>query len=61
MPLFDTHCHLDINPLWDSLDEVLERARAAGVTRVIAPANDLDSWDAVAGEFLALYDRARGR
>jgi TatD DNase family protein len=48
MTLVDTHCHLDINPLWDDLDGVLARARAAEVTRVIAPANDLASWEAVA-------------
>ncbi len=48
MELVDTHCHLDINPLWADLDRVMERARAAGVTRVIAPANDLESWETVA-------------
>ncbi len=29
--MFDTHCHLDLAPLSESVDAVLERARAAGV------------------------------
>ena len=33
--LIDTHCHLDRDPLHASVDEVLARARAAGVVRCI--------------------------
>ena len=45
--LVDTHCHLYVAPLCDDLDGVLSRSRAAGVTRVIVPGNDLESWDQV--------------
>lgn len=39
--LTDTHAHLDDPVLWDQLDTVLERARAAGVERVLAVGSDL--------------------
>jgi len=34
--LIDTHCHLADSKYRDDLDEVIERARAAGVTRMVA-------------------------
>lgn len=43
MPLTDTHCHLDDRQFADDLDAVLDRAAAAGVTRVIAVAIDSES------------------
>ncbi len=45
--LVDTHCHLDFDSYRDDLDEVLGRAEAAGVGRVIVPGIDLDSSRAV--------------
>ena len=33
--LFDTHCHLDMDPLASEVDEVLQRAEAAGVSRML--------------------------
>jgi len=48
--LFDSHCHLDLPPLADDLAGVLERARAAGVTRMLVPGvvgpvtGALDGW-----------------
>jgi TatD DNase family protein len=33
--LVDSHCHLDFPELRDDLDEVIARARAAGVTRMV--------------------------
>ncbi len=47
--MIDTHCHLTDERLLNQLDAVLERARAAGVTRLITIGTDLeDDRDAVA-------------
>lgn len=45
MILFDTHCHLDDPRLFEGLDDVLDRARQAGVRRIttIGCANDVAS------------------
>jgi TatD DNase family protein len=39
--LVDTHCHLDFDRYDDDLDEVIERAVAADVRKIIVPAVDL--------------------
>jgi len=41
--LIDTHAHLDHRQFSTDLLDVLQRATAAGVTRWVAPATDLDS------------------
>ena len=41
--LIDTHCHLDFARFDDDRDAVWSRAVAAGVTRLIIPAIDLDN------------------
>jgi TatD DNase family protein len=41
--LTDTHCHLDLEQFDRDRDEVLERARQAGVGRILVPATDLAS------------------
>lgn len=45
--LVDTHCHLYSTPLAEDVAGVLARARTAGVCRVVVPAYDLASWEAV--------------
>ncbi|MCP4678441.1 MAG: TatD family hydrolase [Deltaproteobacteria bacterium] len=47
MELVDTHCHLTFPPLATNLGNVIERARERGVTRIVVPAYDLASWDAI--------------
>lgn len=51
--LFDTHCHLDFERFDDDRDEVVARAVAAGVERIVVPALDLENAPVV----LALADR----
>ena len=46
--MIDTHCHLFMPPLGDHPGAALERARAAGVDRVIIPSYDPASWPATA-------------
>jgi TatD DNase family protein len=41
--LTDTHCHLYFQNYRDDLQEVLDRARSAGVVRILVPAIDLES------------------
>jgi len=43
-PLVDTHCHLDDGEFDRDRDEVIARAREAGVRRQIVPAIDAASW-----------------
>lgn len=49
----DTHVHLDSEAYAPDLPEILDRARAAGVLAMIAPATQLESADAI----LALAER----
>ncbi len=51
-PLIDTHAHLDFEAFDPDRDQVLRRAREAGVVAVILPALDATT----AGEALALAD-----
>lgn len=46
MALFDAHCHLTAEPLASRLDDVLRRARDAGVHDIMVPAVDGASWGA---------------
>lgn len=46
-PLVDAHCHLDAEALSDRLDDVLARARRAGVVRFVTNATEPGAWDAV--------------
>jgi TatD DNase family protein len=54
--LIDTHAHLDYPDFADDLDAVIERAREAGVTRIITIGTGLES----SRRALALADRIAG-
>jgi TatD DNase family protein len=45
MRLFDSHCHLFMEPLGNAPGEVLIRAGLACVERMLVPAVDIASWD----------------
>lgn len=56
--LVDTHCHLNFNIFDEDREDVLERAAAAGVTRILNPAIDLPTSRQVVAQaqaFPALY------
>lgn len=53
--LIDTHCHLDFESFQDDLDQVIDRARIAGVSRIIAPALGIENCPKVL-EIAAKYD-----
>ncbi len=55
--LVDTHCHLDDDSFASDRDEVVARAAAVGVGRIVVPAIDLGNVEAV----LELTARVRGR
>jgi TatD DNase family protein len=59
--LTDTHCHLNFNSYDGDRAEVIERARTAGVLRILNPGIDLDSSIAaveLAREFSEVYAAA---
>ena len=43
MELIDTHCHLYVNAFAEDIDDIIQRAREAGVVRFYLPAIDIDS------------------
>ncbi|HZO86616.1 MAG TPA: TatD family hydrolase [Verrucomicrobiae bacterium] len=55
---FDTHAHLDFPDFADDVPQVIERAAAAGITRIITIGTDADSSRraiALAGRFPSVY------
>ena len=42
--LTDTHCHLDLDKFREDRAAIIQRAREAGIQRMLIPALNLDSW-----------------
>lgn len=57
--LIDTHCHLTDERLANQIDEVLARAKDAGVMKIIAPSTSLDDARKVV-EITGKYDEVFG-
>lgn len=57
--MIDTHCHLTDERLASQIDEVLSRAKEAGVTKIIAPSTSLDDARKVVG-IAGRYDEVFG-
>jgi TatD DNase family protein len=47
MELFDSHCHIDVTEFDSDRDAVLQRSRAAGVTRMLVPAVTAITWQSL--------------
>jgi TatD DNase family protein len=47
MELFDTHCHIDVEDFDPDRTEVLQAARAAGVSDLLVPAVQRSTWPAL--------------
>ncbi|MDB4975396.1 MAG: TatD-related deoxyribonuclease [Myxococcaceae bacterium] len=47
--MFDSHCHLDAEEYDGDRDEVLARARVAGVTGIMVPGYEPDEWQRLLG------------
>ena len=45
MHLFDTHCHLDVAPIYEQLARVLAQARAVGIRDFVLPGVDREGWE----------------
>ena len=45
--MIDSHCHLDHPPLFDKLDEVLERAKISGVKTILTISTSIKSFEAI--------------
>lgn len=59
--MIDTHCHLFLEQFDDDIDEVLERAHAAGVTHILMPAihfGSLSRMDELEHPHITLYKMA---
>ena len=43
--MIDSHCHLDHDPLFDDLENVLERSKQAGLTKLLTICTTLESFE----------------
>nr|WP_321468882.1 TatD family hydrolase [uncultured Desulfobulbus sp.] len=47
MHLIDTHCHLDVSPVFDRLQQILHQANGVDVNEFVIPGVDRAGWDRI--------------
>ena len=45
--MIDSHCHLDHEPLFGSIDDIILRAKKVGITKILTISTTLDSFDRI--------------
>lgn len=45
--IIDAHCHLDFDAFDEDRDDVMHKARSAGVEHIIVPGVDVDNWERI--------------
>ena len=45
--MIDSHCHLDHEPLLENLDQVIERSKNVGITKLLTICTTLDSFERI--------------
>ena len=43
--MIDSHCHLDLNPLYENINDVILRSKKAGITKLLTICTNLESFD----------------
>ncbi len=43
--MIDSHCHLDIDPLFENINEVLARSKKIGISKILTICTNLDSFE----------------
>ena len=45
--MIDSHCHLDYEPLFENIDDILKRSREAGVEKLLTICTTLKSFEKI--------------
>ena len=45
--MIDSHCHLDFEPLYDNLTDVINRSKETGITKLLTICTTLDSFERI--------------
>jgi TatD DNase family protein len=45
--MIDSHCHLDHEPLLENLDDIIERSRAVGITKLLTICTTIESFEKI--------------
>ena len=43
--MIDSHCHLDHDPLYENIDDVILRSKNAGITKLLTICTNLESFE----------------